>query len=114
MRDYRAYILGIDGHRFVWVEGFLSNHPDDAAALNAARQLADKHDVEVWDCGRLVATVSPDGEILSPGLVPSLVFAPPSDSEKNAVKPPVAPVPLSQVSELAGAASTENLLLLGW
>jgi hypothetical protein len=47
MRDYRAYILGIDGHRFIRVEDFLSDHLDDAAALNAAKQLTDKHDVEV-------------------------------------------------------------------
>jgi hypothetical protein len=53
--DYRAYILGIDGHRFVFVEGFLSNHLDDAAALAAAKKLIDGHDVEVWDRGRLVA-----------------------------------------------------------
>ena len=112
MGDYRAYILGMDGHRFVWVEGFLSNHPDDAAALNAAKQLTAKHDVEVWDCGRLVARLSPGGEIWSPDLVPSLVFATPSDSEKKSVGPE--PILLSRVSELAGTASTENHLLLGW
>nr|HEV8011969.1 hypothetical protein [Bradyrhizobium sp.] len=55
MPDYRAYILGVDGHRFVFVESFLSNHPDDAAALMAAKKLIDGHDIEVWDRGRLVA-----------------------------------------------------------
>jgi hypothetical protein len=55
MPDYRAYILGIDGHRFVLVEGFLSNYPDDGAALIAAKKLIDGHDIEVWDRGRLVA-----------------------------------------------------------
>jgi hypothetical protein len=33
----------------------LSNHPDDAAALIAAKRLIDGHDIEVWDRGRLVA-----------------------------------------------------------
>ena len=107
MRDYRAYILGIDGHRFIRVEDFLSNHLDDAAALNAAKQLTDKHDVEVWDCGRLVARLSPGREVMSPGLVPSLIFAPPSQCEKNSVEP-AEPISLSRVSELAVAASSET------
>ena len=47
MRDYRAYILGIDGHRFIKAAGFLSDHPDDATALAAAKQLIDGHDVEL-------------------------------------------------------------------
>ena len=107
MRDYRAYILGIDGHRFIRVEDFLSNHLDDAAALNAAKQLTDKHDVEVWDCGRLVARLSPGGEVMSPELVPSLIFAPPSQCEKNSVEP-AEPISLSRVSELAVASSSET------
>ena len=111
MRDYRAYILGIDGHRFIRVEDFLSNHLDDAAALNAAKQLTDKHDVEVWDCGRLVARLSPGGEVMSPGLVPSLIFAPPSEYEENSVGP-AEPISLSRVSELALAASSESNLFL--
>ena len=104
MGDYRAYILGIDGHRFVWAEDFPNDHPHDGAAMNAARQLSEKHDVEVWDGVRLVAR-------LSPGLVPSLVFAPPSDREASSVKP-AEPISLSKVSELALAASSENNLFL--
>jgi len=107
MRDYRAYILGINGHRFIWAEDFLSNHPDDAAALDAAKQLTDKHDVEVWDCARLVARLSPDGELISPELAPSLAFSPPSDCEENSVKP-AEPVSLSKVSELALAGASES------
>jgi hypothetical protein len=76
--------LGLLGSR-----DFLTDHPDDAAAMNAAKQLTDRHDVELWDCGRLVARLSPDGEVLSPGLAPSLIFVAPSDSEKNSVAPPV-------------------------
>jgi hypothetical protein len=55
MTDYRAYIMGIDGHRFVKAAGFLSDYPDDTAALKAAERLVDGHDVELWDCSRLVA-----------------------------------------------------------
>ena len=113
MRDYRVYILGIDGHRFVRVKEFLSDQPDDVAALNAAKQLTDKHEVEVWDCARLVARLSPDGEVTSPGLVPSLISTLPPTSENSLVKSEN-PIPLSRVSELSRAASTENDLLLGW
>jgi hypothetical protein len=52
MPDYRAYIIGIDGH-FTKVE-FLHNHPDDATAIKAAEQLVDGHDVELWDRDRMV------------------------------------------------------------
>ena len=105
MRDYRAYILGIDGHRFIRAMDFLSDYRDDAAALNAAKQLSDKHNVEVWDCARLVAVLSPGGEaMLSPGLVPSLV----SHTEKGSVDLPVEQISLRSVSELASAASTEG------
>jgi hypothetical protein len=105
MQDYRAYIFGIDGHRFIRVDGFLSNHSDDTAALNAARQLTDKHDVEVWDGGRLVARLSPNGEVWSPDLAPALVCAPSADTEKNSTRPE--PISLSRVSELASAPSSQ-------
>jgi hypothetical protein len=104
MKDYRAYIFDIDGHRFSRVEDFLNDHPDDAAALNAAKQLTDKHDVEVWDCGRLVARISPDGEVVPPELAPSLVFA---DCGKNSVKQ-AEPISPSKVSELASDVSPES------
>jgi hypothetical protein len=107
MQDYRAYILGIDGHRFLRVNDFLSDYRDDAAALNAAKELTDKHDVEVWDCARLVARLSRGEIMLSPGLVPSLVFAPRSDTEKNSVELPEQ-ISLRSVSELALASSTES------
>jgi hypothetical protein len=104
MRDYRAYILGIDGHRFLKVEGFLSDHSDDAAALNAARQLIDKHDVEVWNGERLLARLSPGGDVWLPELMSSLAFSPPSESERNSANP-TEPISLSRVSELAAATS---------
>jgi hypothetical protein len=37
MPDYRAYVVGIDGH-FVRVE-FLHSHPDDAAAIEPNNSL---------------------------------------------------------------------------
>jgi hypothetical protein len=56
MPDYRAYVVGIDGH-FVRVE-FLHSHPDDAAAIEAAKQLVDGHDIELWDRDRFVGRYS--------------------------------------------------------
>jgi hypothetical protein len=52
MPDYRAYIIGIDGH-FIRTE-FLNRHADDTAAIEAARLLVDGHDMELWDRDRLV------------------------------------------------------------
>ncbi|SHG01417.1 hypothetical protein [Bradyrhizobium erythrophlei] len=59
MSDYRAYILGKDGHRFMKVVEFLDDHPDDAAAMKAAKQLDNEHEVELWECSRLVALFAP-------------------------------------------------------
>jgi hypothetical protein len=111
MRDYRAYILGIDGHRFVRVKDFLNDQPDDATALSAAKKLADGHEVELWDCGRLVARLSPDGEATSPELAPFMVSAALAGSSR---KPPVEAISPGRVSELAKAPAGENPLLLGW
>jgi hypothetical protein len=55
--------------------------------------------------------LSPGGEVISPGLVPSLIFAPPSEYEENSVRP-AEPISLSRVSELALAASSESNLFL--
>jgi hypothetical protein len=100
MPDYRAYILGIDGHRFVWVEDFRSDHANDAVALEAAKALSDQHEVEVWDGGRLVACLTPAESAASPGLVPA--SAP--DGEKKS-SGPAEPISLSKVSEMASANS---------
>ena len=54
MPDYRAYIVGIDGQFNSIIAGFLHNHPDDAAAIEAAKQLAEGHDIELWDRDRFV------------------------------------------------------------
>jgi len=55
MPDYRAYILGGEEHRFLRVAEFSRDHADDATALLAAKKLTERHDVELWDGGRLVA-----------------------------------------------------------
>ena len=103
MGDYRAYILGIDGHRFVWVSDFKTDYRDDSAALDAARQLSDKHDVEVWDGGRLVALLPPSGNKSSPAFAPS----PPLGSDKIVVEPRE-PAPPSGVSKLLSALWLKN------
>ena len=105
MREYRAYILDIDGRRFIRVKDFLSGLPDDTAALSAAKQLVDGHDVELWDCGRLVARLSADGEVASPELAPSTSSAAQSQSGDNAKAGPVHPSAMT---------FPENHLLLGW
>jgi hypothetical protein len=110
MRDYRAYILGVDGHRFVKVKDFSNDQADDAAALSAAKQLVDGHEVELWDCGRLVALLSSDGEVVSPELAPVMSSSASFEREPN-LRKPVSPVSLGRVSEIASA---KNPLLLGW
>jgi hypothetical protein len=113
MRDYRAYILGIDGHRFVKAKEFASNHPDDATALNAAKQLLNGHDVELWDGGRLVARLSPNGEMASPELAPFSISIAPVNTEKLPSKPEESGS-LRRVSEPSSPVSLGNSLLLGW
>jgi hypothetical protein len=75
MRDYRAYIIGIEGHRFIRAENFRSDLADDAAAIAAAKKLNANHDVELWDGARFVARFSPDGKISSPDLAPFFLEA---------------------------------------
>jgi hypothetical protein len=55
MLDYRAYILNIDGHRFLKSSRFPSEFPDDTAALEAARCLVAGYEIEVWQHARMVA-----------------------------------------------------------
>jgi hypothetical protein len=98
MRDYRAYILGIGGRRFVWVADFSPDHP--AAALDAAKLLTDEHDVEVWDGGRLVARLSSGGAEIPPALAPSF----PPDCGKISVEPAELISP-SKLSEFVSALS---------
>jgi hypothetical protein len=113
MRDYRAYIFGVGGHRFVKVKDFVSDLPDDVAALSAARQLVDGHEVELWDCGRLVARLSASGEVASPELAP-FTFPTASSQDENGSSKRVESVSPGGDSEMVGALASQNHLLLGW
>ena len=57
MPDYRAYI--VNGPFNSIRTKFLHDHPDDAPAIEAAKQLADGHDIELWDRDRFVGRYSP-------------------------------------------------------
>jgi hypothetical protein len=72
--DYRAYIIDIDGHRFLKAARFLSDHPDDATAIAAAKTLVKGHDVELWDGSRFVARLSPE-RVEAPQMVPPFVIS---------------------------------------
>jgi hypothetical protein len=52
MPDYRAYLVGSDGH---FHKSVVLDEPDDTAAIAAARQLVDGHDVELWQRDRKIA-----------------------------------------------------------
>jgi hypothetical protein len=51
MQEYRAYIMGPDGHVQYRVD-LRCNDEDEAAGL--ARQLVDGHDVELWQLDRQI------------------------------------------------------------
>ena len=53
MPDYRAFIMGPDGHVQNRVE---LRCDDDAEAIRLAKQLVDGHDVELWQLDRQVET----------------------------------------------------------
>jgi hypothetical protein len=59
MSDYRAYIVGIGGSFNSIITEFLHNHPDDGTAIEAAKQLVGRHDIELWDRDRFVGRFSP-------------------------------------------------------
>jgi hypothetical protein len=52
MAEYRAYIIGTDGHFLRSVEILC---PDDDAAKEYAKQLVDGHDIELWQGERQIA-----------------------------------------------------------
>jgi hypothetical protein len=57
MPEYRAYILGRDGHIQKAIE---FEAVDDAVAVEQARQYVDGHDVELWQLGRRVIQLKSD------------------------------------------------------
>jgi hypothetical protein len=60
MPDYRAYIMGTDGHIQNRVDMRCN---DDVEALRLAKQLVDGHDVELWQLDRKVETLKHAGPI---------------------------------------------------
>jgi hypothetical protein len=62
MPNYRAYVVGIDGHFNSIITEFPHNHPDDTTAIEAAKQLVDDHDIELWDRDRFVGRFSPEAK----------------------------------------------------
>jgi hypothetical protein len=57
MRNYRAYILGGDGHIVHRVD--LLGCENDELATHRASLLVDGHTVELWDGDRKIATFEP-------------------------------------------------------
>jgi hypothetical protein len=57
MAEYRAYVVGDDGH-FVNCEGFVAT--DDGEAVAKAKRLVDGHDIELWSGERFVKRLSPE------------------------------------------------------
>ena len=53
MQEYRAYIVGNDGH-FLRAVDILCE--DDATAKEHAKRLVDGHDVELWQLDRKIET----------------------------------------------------------
>lgn len=52
MRDYRAYVIGPDGHVKDRFEFWCA---DDAEAEERARQYVDGHDIELWHQDQKIA-----------------------------------------------------------
>jgi hypothetical protein len=59
MAEYRAYVVGPDGH-FIAAEPLVC--ADDAEAVEAARRFVDGHDVELWSGVRLVVRLKHQAE----------------------------------------------------
>jgi hypothetical protein len=54
MREYRAYLIGRDGHIVHRVDMLCA---DDDSSKERAQLLVDIHTVELWQADRLVATL---------------------------------------------------------
>ena len=59
MSYYRVYIVGQDGH---FRDAVNLDSADDDAAIEAAKQLVNGYDVELWQEGRLVAKLESQPE----------------------------------------------------
>lgn len=56
MSEYRAYIVGADGH-FRTFEVIVAD--DDQEALRVAEKFVDGHDVELWQLDRKIGVLHP-------------------------------------------------------
>jgi hypothetical protein len=54
MPEYRAYLIGPDGHFF---SAEAIEAAGDGAAVEAAKPLVDGHDIEVWQRDRKIAVL---------------------------------------------------------
>ena len=59
MQEYRAYIMGPDGHVQSRVDLRCS---DESEAIERAKQLVDGHDVELWQLDRQIRTFKAQGQ----------------------------------------------------
>jgi hypothetical protein len=67
MPEYRAYVVGEDGH-FTNRRAFISDNDDDATVW--ARQLVDGCDVELWSGARFAVRIKDEPEkINNPGTI---------------------------------------------
>jgi hypothetical protein len=53
MAEYRAYVVGEDGH---FVRSIELVCPDDDTAMEYAKNLVDGHDIELWQGERKIET----------------------------------------------------------
>ena len=57
MPEYRAFIVGHDGHFRKAIE---FEAPDDVGAISHAKQYVDGHDVELWQLDRRIIQLKAD------------------------------------------------------
>ena len=57
MAEYRAYVIGTDGHIERRVDLVL---PDETTALQRAKQLVDGHAVELWEGATRIERFEPE------------------------------------------------------
>jgi hypothetical protein len=55
LEEYRAYVVGFDGH-FIGFEALVC--ADDAEAIEKAKRLVDRYDIELWSGARLVTRLA--------------------------------------------------------
>jgi len=56
MQEYRAYVMGLDGHIERRIDLFCEN---EEAAKERAKQLVDGHAIELWQFDRQISVFEP-------------------------------------------------------